>query len=110
MISDELGRMTFDAEQCEDIERMAATGFSLKEMAMYFDVPLNAFKSDAQNPDSKLIFHLERGKLTVKMNASIALIQLAESGNVTAAQQLAKMQRDKEYQNLLLELEDSDYE
>ncbi len=30
------GTLTFDEEECLDLERLAATGHSLKEMALYF--------------------------------------------------------------------------
>ena len=56
----EYGTLTFDEEECLDLERLAATGHSLKEMALYFGVSYNLFKKE--NPsveDLKNLFALD---------------------------------------------------
>jgi len=53
-----------------------------------------------------LKYHIERGKLTVKANANMQLLISAEKGNITAIQQLAKVVKDREYQDLLAQLEE----
>lgn len=102
------GTLAFDEEECLDLERLAATGHSLKEMALYFGVSYNLFKKEAYIEGSQVNYSIDRGKKTVKMNASIRLITLAESGNVTAIQQLAKTQKDRDYMDILMQLEDEE--
>lgn len=92
----------------ETLEQLSALGYSLREMAMYFKVSYPLFRKEALTKGSDIQYHIERGILTMKANASIQLLSSAESGNITAIQQLTKIQKDREYKDLLLQLEDAD--
>lgn len=96
----------FDMEQLEDLERLAALGYSVDEMAMYFNCPVDDFKHDAKTDGCTINYHIQRGKMTIKANAAMKLMQSAESGNITAAQQLAKQQKERDYKDLLTQLYD----
>ncbi|HLP03850.1 MAG TPA: hypothetical protein VK152_00335 [Paludibacter sp.] len=95
-----------DAEQIEDLERLAALGYSVKEMAMYFDLPLEDFTHDAKTEGCTINYHIQRGKMTIKANSGMKLMISAESGNLTAIQQLAKVQKERDYKDLLTQLYD----
>lgn len=98
----------FDSEQLDDLERLAALNYSIKEMALYFNCPLDDFTHDALTEGCTINYHISRGKLTVKANTSIKLMTSAESGNITALQQLSKLQKERDYQDLLKQLYDND--
>jgi len=95
-----------DEEQKEDIERLAALGYSVADMALYFDMNVSQFSHDAETDGCIICHHIKRGKLTVKANANMKLMISAESGNITALQQLAKAQKEIEYKDFLKQLSD----
>ena len=69
----------FDSEQIEDMERLSALGYSVEEMAMYFDCPVDDFKHDARTQGCTIEYHIQRGKMTIKANAAMKLLQSAEN-------------------------------
>jgi predicted dithiol-disulfide oxidoreductase (DUF899 family) len=70
-------------------------------MAMYFDFDYNQFKAEAEKTDSEINYNIKRGKLIVKANAEMKLFVSAENGNITAIQQLAKILKERTYNDLL---------
>jgi hypothetical protein len=97
-------------DEQDSLERLAALGYTPKEMAMYLGIKLETFKAEARTDGSAISYHIERGKMTIKANAAIQLITNAEKGNLTAIQQLARTQKEREYKDLLLQLEEPDKE
>ena len=97
-----------DDEKIE-LERLSALGYSVPEMAMYFNKPLNEFKHDASTDGCIVNYHISRGKLIIKANAAMKLMELAESGNLTATQQLAKVVKDQEFKELLRQQNDDEF-
>lgn len=97
-------------EELEELERLAALSYSDKEMALYFKIPYSDFRHDAKLEGTKIQYHIERGKLIIKANANIKLMISAESGNITAIQQLAKFTAKKEFDDMLNEMYDYDTE
>lgn len=91
-----------------ELERLAALGYSVADMAMYFDRPLKEFKHDATTEGCVINYHIRRGKLIIKANASMKLMELAESGNLTATQQLAKITANNEYKDMIRQMEDDE--
>lgn len=89
----------------DSLEKLAALGYTTKEMALYLGISFDTFKSEALAEGSPVNYHIERGKLTVKANADMQLLVNAEKGNLTAIQQLARSQKEREYKDLLLQLE-----
>jgi len=84
-----------------ELERLAALGYRLEQMAMYFDFPVSVFRALAADDTSEVAYHIKRGKLTIKANADMELLKLAEGGNITAIQQLAKREKESVVSNLL---------
>jgi len=97
-----------DDEKTE-LERLAALSYSVADMAMYFDKPLKDFRHDAEIEGCVVNYHIRRGKLIVRANAGMKLMELAESGNLTATQQLAKIVKENEYKDLVKQLSDDEF-
>ena len=88
-------------ETVAELQRLAALGYSLREMAMYFDYDYNQFKAEADDPDSEVAYNIRRGKLILRANVDMRTAESAENGNITAVQQLSKSMREKNYKDLL---------
>ena len=93
-------------ETVMEIQRLSALGYSVRDMAMYFDFDYGQFKSEADNPDSEIAYNIKRGKLILRANVDMRISESAENGNITAVQQLAKSLREKNYNDLLNSLGD----
>ena len=93
-------------ETVMELQRLSALGYSVRDMAMYFDFDYGQFKSEADNPDSEIAYNIKRGKLVLKANVDMVTAVSAENGNITAVQQLAKSLREKNYNDLLNSLGD----
>ena len=93
-------------ETALELQRLSALGYSVRDMAMYFDFDYGQFKSEADNPDSEIAYNIKRGKLILRANVDMRISESAENGNITAVQQLAKSLREKNYNDLLNSLGD----
>ena len=93
-------------EIVKELQRLSALGYSLRDMAMYFDFVYGQFKAEADNPDSEIAYNIKRGKLILRANVDMRISESAENGNITAVQQLAKSMREKNYNDLLNSLGD----
>lgn len=78
-------------EELEQIEDLAGAGYGPEKIAMYLDVPLKDFMKEWRNPDTFVRYHYNRGILLTDAETGTKLSENAKSGNITAAQQLAKM-------------------
>ena len=93
-------------ETVQELQRLSALGYSVRDMAMYFDFDYGQFKTEADNPDSEIAYNIKRGKLILRANVDMRISESAENGNITAVQQLAKSLREKNYNDLLNSLGD----
>ena len=93
-------------ETALELQRLSALGYSVRDMAMYFDFDYGQFKAEADNPDSEIAYNIKRGKLILRANVDMRISESAENGNITAVQQLAKSMREKNYNDLLNSLGD----
>ena len=89
-----------------ELQQLSAIGYSLKDMAMYFDYDYTQFKAEADNPDSEIAYHIRRGYLVLRANIDMKTATSAENGNITAVQQLSKSMKEKRYNDLLNSLGD----
>lgn len=85
-------------EEIEELERLSALGYSHQQMAMYFRVDLKLFLSAAENPRSKINYHIQRGQLVSIAREQMAILTSAEGGNITAHQQLEKIRRTRGFE------------
>jgi len=85
-------------EQLEELERLSALGYSTEDMAMYFSIQKELFIRAANDPDSTINYHIHRGKMVSIAREQLAILTSAESGNITASQQLEKIRRNKGFE------------
>ena len=86
-------------EQLEEIEDLAGAGYGPEKIAMYLDVPRKDFMKDWNTPDTFIRYHYDRGILSTDASIGIALANNARTGNITAAQQLAKIRYEQYLQD-----------
>lgn len=84
-------------EKLEELERLAALGYSDREMAMYFDVDIERFEEAASDPGSKINYHIRRGILINQAREQMGVMSSAEGGNVQAIQALSKIRYRKDF-------------
>jgi len=82
--------MKFTDEQIEEIESLAAINYTVKQIAMYLDIPVRDLLSEYENPDSDFCYHFERGRLIALAMIDKANLESAKSGNITAMQRYGK--------------------
>ena len=84
----------------DEYERLAAIGYEPRQIAMYYNIPLNDFLWYFNLVGSPLKFRYERGQLVQQAKEGIAMTCGAEKGeNVTQAQRLDKLRREVGYRN-----------
>ncbi len=82
-----------DKDKLTELERLSSLNYTVEEMAIYFDVPLDIFSGLALNENSKINYHIKRGKLVSKAKEKLTLLESAETGNITASQQINNIRR-----------------
>ena len=90
----------FPLDKIEELESVAAIGYTPDKIAMYFDIPKELFLQEFYRPDSRIRYHYERGILVNEANESIATQNAANAGNATQAQRLDKRRFQIEFQQL----------
>ena len=76
----------FSEEQYTDIHNLAGCNYSPEKIALYLDVDKKAFLQLWYQKESLVRQAYERGKLVADFNISNKQKELAEAGNITAAQ------------------------
>lgn len=95
-------------EEETELLQLSALNYSVDNLALYFDKELKKFKHDALTEGCKINRIIRRGKLIARANPDMKLFESAESGNITAIQQLAKRMKESRYTEMLNELYDED--
>lgn len=90
----------FPINQVEELENMAAIGYTPEKIAMYFDVARETFMQDFARENSRIRYHYERGILVNEAKEAIATQQAANDGNATQAQRLDKKRFQIMFQQL----------
>lgn len=92
----------FDRINMEEYERLAAIGYTPKQIAMYYQIKYSDFEWYFNLVGSPLRYHYERGQLIQQAKEGLAMTASAETGeNVTQAQRLDKLRRDVEFKNAI---------
>lgn len=85
-------------DKLEELERLAALGYTVPDMAMFFDLPVSEFQSDAENSDSKINYHIRRGILVNAAREQMGAMNNAEKGNTQAIHLLSKIRYRKNFE------------
>ena len=81
-------------EELEAVEKLSAANYSPDKIALYLDQDKNTFLAEWNNPQSQLRISYNKGQLVTEFNVIEKQRELAESGNITAAQIFLK-EREK---------------
>ena len=92
----------FDKINFEEYEKLAAIGYSPKQIDMYYQIKYIDFEWYFNLVGSPLQYHYKRGQLMQQAKEGIAMSISAETGeNVTQAQRLDKLRREVEFSNAI---------
>lgn len=86
--------------ELDEIRLMSANGFTIREMALQLGYDYNAFKQQAETIDSDIWTAIQAGKLKSEFLISDKQRQLAEAGNITAAQTFRNILNDKKIETV----------
>jgi hypothetical protein len=90
----------FPLEKVEELESIAAIGYTPDKIAMYFGVNKDLFITEIMRPDSRIKYHIDRGILVNEADEAIATQNAANTGNATQAQRLDKKRFQLMFQQL----------
>lgn len=79
-------RVIFSDEELTQIEDLAAVNYSPERIAKYLDVDKKSFMKLWYNKDSVVRVAYDKGQLTSEFLIHQKQLELAKSGNITAAQ------------------------
>jgi ssDNA-specific exonuclease RecJ len=92
--------LKFSEEELTAIHDLAGNNYSPEKIALYLDVDKKAFLQTWQNKDSLVRQHYDRGQLVAEFNINNKQKELAEKGNITAAQIFLKESERNEVNNI----------
>lgn len=98
----------FEVEQKDDIQRMAALGYSPKEIAIYLGVDIDSFAKDAYIEGTTINTLIRQGILVSKANPEMKLHEQAEEGNIVAIQQLEKVNRRRTFEIIVEQIDEDE--
>lgn len=87
-------------EELETAAQLAAANYSPAKIALYLDQDKDAFLQEWYNPESQLRIYYNRGQLLSEFNINNKQRELAESGNITAAQIFLKESEKVKIENI----------
>jgi len=90
----------FPLDKVQELEDIAAIGYTPDKVAMYFDVPVDEFVHEFNSPGSRIRYHYDRGVLVNEATEAIATQQAANTGNATQAQRLDRKRFQVMFQQL----------
>ena len=84
----------------EEFERLAGTGYTPQQIAMYYDIDVTDFMFYFTLLKSKLKYHYDRGQLLQQAKEGISMSDAAAVGeNATQAQRFDKFRAQLEFKN-----------
>lgn len=91
-------------EQLEDVENLAAVNYSPEKIALYLDLDKKAFLQHYYNHLSEVRMAYDKGQLQAEYLVNLKQLELAKSGNITAAQIFLKEAEKNKVQNILKQI------
>lgn len=92
-----MDKIVLTEEKLEELERVAALGHTVEEMAMYFNLSVDLFSEDAADPNSKIGYHIRRGILVSKVKEQMGVMAGAEKGDIPSISALSKIRYRKDF-------------
>jgi hypothetical protein len=81
-------------EELDNVQNLAAANYAPEKIALYLDVDRKQFLDAWNDPDGEIRIFYNRGQLLSEFKVNDKQRELAESGNITAAQIFLK-EREK---------------
>lgn len=97
-----------DVEQKDDVQRMAALGYTPKEIALFVGVDPEEFYEDACIPGTSVNTLIKQGVLVTRAAPEIELHKLAESGNIDAIKQLESVNERRSFEKIILDIDEDE--
>jgi hypothetical protein len=94
----------FPLDKVEELESLAAIGYTHEKMALYFEVSPKSFIDEIDREDSRILYHINKGILENEADEAIATLASAKEGNATQAQRLDKKRYQLNFQQLKEEI------
>ncbi len=92
--------LKFSEEELTAIEDLAANNYSPEKIAVYLDIDKKAFMQLWYDKESQVRYHYERGQLVSEFEINKKQLDLAKSGNITAAQIFLKIAEETKINNI----------
>jgi len=96
--------MLLTEEQLNEVEQLAGCNYTVRQIAMYFDLDLKLLYAWYQDEESEFRYHYDRGQLISNFEVDKKLLEDAKAGNLTATAQFKKISRENQLNNLKHEL------
>lgn len=103
-MTDRISHLNFTKEQYEIIEKLAASNYSAKDIAIYLNVDPDTFSMALSDHDSLLYKAYYRGALIIRAGIDINLSNVAAAGKITAIQIQMKRKEELDFQNAKREM------
>lgn len=97
-----------DVEQKDDVQRMAALGYTPKDMALFVGIDPDDFYHDACIPGTSVNTLIKQGVLVTRAAPEIELHKLAESGNIDAIKQLESVNDRRSFEKIILDIDEDE--
>lgn len=82
-------------EQFEQLEKLAALGYTAREIAMFFNLPTEPFVKIAGDTTSHINYRIEAGKFKALANESLAIMGKAEHGDIDASKRIQDIRKTR---------------
>lgn len=82
-------------EQLEQLEKLAALGYTPREIAMFFSLPVEPFIKIANEPTSHINYRIEAGKFKALANESLAILSKSEKGDIDASKRIQDIRKTR---------------
>jgi len=100
-----------DEDQRNEVMRMSALNYTAQDIAIYLELGImgiKQFEMDAITPYTDIWLLIRKGKLSNQVAPELKLQTLAEEGNITAYQELAKLSRQKNFETIVKQLDEDE--
>ncbi len=90
--------ITFTEDHLKELEEISALHYTVKQIAMYFDVSALLLQKEIDDTESNIHYHYHRGQLVAQSKIDRANLQAAQTGNITATIRYDKRFKEIKYQ------------
>lgn len=97
-----------EQDQKDEIQRLVALGYQPTEIAICLGLNPEAFETDAKSPGTVIFALIREGLFVSKAAPEVKLHKLASEGNLSAIQELQKIQERRNFENIVKQIDDDE--